>query len=58
MSGKLYMERCNKCHRPNYDPAVADGICAWCGYVATRDDISSQEDIGSKVGNIWEVDNG
>ena len=31
-SKKLYMQYCPKCGMENYAPAVASGICAWCGY--------------------------
>lgn len=24
--------RCPKCHEENYAPAVATGMCAWCGH--------------------------
>jgi len=34
--GTLYMERCPKCERENYAPAVASGICAWCGWDVNR----------------------
>jgi len=34
--GKLYLERCYVCNpeygKENYGPAVASGICAWCGW--------------------------
>jgi ribosomal protein L37E len=36
---KIFMQRCPKCGRENWAPAVANGICAWCGYVATTKDI-------------------
>lgn len=29
---KHYLIRCPKCGRENYLPAVATGICVWCGY--------------------------
>ena len=30
--GKYFMVYCPKCLRENYVPAVATGICAWCGH--------------------------
>jgi ribosomal protein L37E len=30
----LLLLRCPKCHRENYAPNVAKGICTWCGYNA------------------------
>ena len=41
--GDLFMVRCPKCERENYTPAVSSGTCAWCGYVATEEDVSSVE---------------
>lgn len=38
-TGKIYLERCPKCQKENYIPAVATGQCAWCGYDATKKDI-------------------
>jgi len=35
----IYMVRCHKCARENYAPAVATGICAFCGYKATKKDL-------------------
>ncbi|MBR3254575.1 hypothetical protein IKF88_02485 [Candidatus Saccharibacteria bacterium] len=32
--GKVYLVRCPKCGKENWAPAVAHGICAWCGYNA------------------------
>lgn len=32
--GKVYLVRCPKCGLENWTPAVAHGICAWCGYNA------------------------
>ena len=37
--GKIYMVRCPKCNRENYALSVSSGKCAWCGYVATDDDV-------------------
>jgi len=28
----LYLVRCPKCKSENWGPAVATGVCAWCGY--------------------------
>lgn len=33
------MTRCPKCSRENYAMSVTSGTCAWCGYVATDDDV-------------------
>ena len=30
--GKLFLVRCKVCDRENYLPAVASGICVWCGW--------------------------
>jgi len=30
--GYFYMVRCPECKRENWAIAVADGVCAWCGY--------------------------
>jgi ribosomal protein L37E len=38
--GRLFMLRCPKCEQENYALAVAHGECAWCGYVATEEDIN------------------
>lgn len=32
--GRPYLVRCPACGRENYTPAVADGVCAWCGWRA------------------------
>ena len=40
-SGVLYLVRCPKCEKENYALAVADGQCAWCGYVATEEDVNA-----------------
>lgn len=34
--GKLYLVRCFSCNRENYAPAVASGVCAWCGWEEGR----------------------
>ncbi|MFG6385460.1 MAG: hypothetical protein K1V80_03140 [Muribaculaceae bacterium] len=30
--GTILLFRCPECKRENYAPAVADGVCCWCGY--------------------------
>ena len=35
---KLYLVRCPRCDRENHSMVVADGYCAWCGYVAKEED--------------------
>ena len=51
--GDLFMVRCPKCERENYSPAVSSGICAWCGYVATEEDVNSIPDnIPEEVLNV------
>lgn len=37
----LFVQRCPRCFRENWAPAVASGSCAWCGYKATREDINA-----------------
>lgn len=32
--GRPYLVRCPVCHLENYALAVADGVCAWCGWRA------------------------
>ena len=36
VGGKLYLQRCFACRpdggKENYCLAVADGVCAWCGW--------------------------
>lgn len=29
---KLFLVRCPACEKENYLPAVATGICSWCGW--------------------------
>jgi ribosomal protein L37E len=31
-TGNVHLIRCPKCNRENYAPAVADGVCVWCGF--------------------------
>lgn len=45
---RIFMTYCSKCSRENYLMAVASGQCAWCGYVAVKEDINN--------GTIWEVE--
>ena len=28
----LYLQKCGKCSRENWGPAVQSGVCAWCGW--------------------------
>jgi len=30
--GRFYLVYCPECGRENYGPAVAGGVCSWCGY--------------------------
>lgn len=30
--GLILLICCPECGRENYAPAVADGVCCWCGY--------------------------
>ncbi len=30
--GECYLVRCPECEKENYSPAVASGMCSWCGY--------------------------
>lgn len=32
--GRIFLVRCPKCKKENWAPAVASGVCAWCGYDA------------------------
>lgn len=41
--GKVFLQRCPKCHLENWGCAVASGQCAWCGYKATPKDIKDKE---------------
>jgi len=34
--GKLFVVRCEACGRENWAPAVATGLCAWCGWQEAR----------------------
>ena len=36
VDGKTYLVKCTKCGKENYGPAVASGICAWCGFDANE----------------------
>jgi len=38
----IYMNRCYKCGKENYAPNVTTGICTWCGYKATEEDIKEK----------------
>ena len=35
-SDEIRLERCYKCGKRNYAPAVMDGVCAWCGWDANN----------------------
>lgn len=35
-TGLVFMTRCIQCGRENYAPAVASGVCVWCGYDANK----------------------
>jgi len=39
MDDKLYLIRCPECGLENYAANVSLGICTWCGYKATEDDV-------------------
>jgi len=41
---QYYLTRCFECGRENYLPAVASGVCAWCGY-----DLNQDEQIKAKI---------
>lgn len=30
--GQTYLQRCGACRAENWAPAVARGVCAWCGW--------------------------
>jgi ribosomal protein L37E len=47
VDGKTYLVRCPKCGRENWAPAVASGVCAWCGYDANK---GQGTDVLSKEG--------
>lgn len=35
------MIRCPKCNSENYALNVSSGICSWCGYKATKEDVDN-----------------
>lgn len=37
-NGKILLIRCTECKRENYALSVIDGVCAWCGYNAHKDE--------------------
>lgn len=39
--GEVYLERCPKCGKENWAPAVASGQCAWCGYKGKPEDVEN-----------------
>lgn len=40
--GEVYLERCPKCGKENWAPAVASGQCAWCGYKGKPEDVENK----------------
>ncbi len=40
---KICMIRCFECGKENYIPAVASGMCAWCGHDANKEADDEQE---------------
>ena len=38
--GGIYMTRCYDCGKENYALNVITGICTWCGYKATEEDVN------------------
>ncbi len=43
---KIYLIRCPKCNLENYAFTVASGICAWCGFEATEEDVEKNKRYG------------
>ena len=39
---QVYLERCPKCDKENWAPAVAKGQCAWCGCEANGEDVEEE----------------
>ena len=39
---KIYMNKCPKCNLENYALMVPSGICAFCGYKATEEDVNKK----------------
>jgi predicted Zn-ribbon and HTH transcriptional regulator len=39
-NNKLYLVRCPKCKSENYNLMVSSGVCGWCGYRATNNDVT------------------
>jgi hypothetical protein len=33
----VYLQKCGRCGRENWAPAVSTGSCAWCGWVPPRE---------------------
>ena len=33
-NGRPFLVRCPSCRRENWAPNVAEGVCAWCGWIA------------------------
>jgi len=40
--GKLFLVYCPRCGKENWAPRVSEGVCAWCGYKATEEDITHE----------------
>lgn len=43
--GRIYLRHCPKCNRENWGPCVARGVCAWCGHIATAEDLPSEDTV-------------
>lgn len=38
---RWYLVRCHNCKMENWAPAIATGICCWCGYDDNQREISN-----------------
>jgi hypothetical protein len=47
--GNVFLVKCPKCKFENYAPAVADGVCAWCGYDANKPETEGSDETKSKT---------
>jgi ribosomal protein L37E len=45
VTGKICMEKCFKCGKENYAPAVATGSCAWCGHDANKKAVTIRKGV-------------